>query len=52
MGSLGLAESDGYGINATGQVTGLSFLPTTYTYLLRLPRQELHGPPLPRVLVQ
>ena len=32
MGSLGLAESDGYGINATGQVTGLSFLPTTYTY--------------------
>jgi probable HAF family extracellular repeat protein len=32
MGSLGLAESDGYGINATGQVTGLSYLSTTYTY--------------------
>jgi hypothetical protein len=32
MGSLGLGESDGYGINATGQVTGLSYLPATYTY--------------------
>jgi probable HAF family extracellular repeat protein len=32
MGSLGLGDSDGYGINATGQVTGLSFLPATYTY--------------------
>src|SRR5260370_38355613 len=32
MGSLGLGESFGYGINATGQATGLSYLSTTYKY--------------------
>ena len=32
MGSLGLGESSGYGVNATGQATGLSDLPSTYTY--------------------
>jgi probable HAF family extracellular repeat protein len=32
MGSLGLGESFGYGVNATGQATGLSYLSTTYTY--------------------
>lgn len=31
MGSLGLGESIPYGINATGQVTGYSYLSTTYT---------------------
>jgi probable HAF family extracellular repeat protein len=28
----GSGDSDGYGINASGQITGLSFLSTTYTY--------------------
>lgn len=32
MGSFGLGESFGYGINATGQVTGLSYLSTTFKY--------------------
>jgi probable HAF family extracellular repeat protein len=32
MGSLGLGESFGYGVNATGQATGLSYLPATYAY--------------------
>jgi probable HAF family extracellular repeat protein len=32
LGSLGLGESFGYGVNATGQATGLSYLSTTYTY--------------------
>ena len=31
LGSLGLGVSYGYGINATGQATGASFLSTTYT---------------------
>jgi uncharacterized membrane protein len=45
MGSLGLAESDGYGINATGQVTGLSFLPTTYTYSCGYPARSCTAHP-------
>jgi len=32
MGSLGQGESFGYGINTTGQATGLSYLSTTYKY--------------------
>jgi uncharacterized membrane protein len=32
MGSLGLGESFGYGVNATGQATGLSYLSSTNTH--------------------